>query len=294
MRLFGGSILGLVLVTAPALAGVPQIENVELVVERLQGDLTPAIGSWLQASPQPSWIGWHVPKVDGDQVLCCGSGAHWRQWDQACRLEGSHRHFRFSSHDGGPAPLGGASLVVLLRGADGRIDDLLVYSDDCPLDAVGRRVTWLEGVVPEASVDLLDRLITGLDLAVPADRLADEALMALALHRTPVAAEVLVLVARSHANADLRGEALFWLAQSGASQAQEVILEALRQDKDSEFRDRAVFALSQLPERQGVPLLLEIARDPTRPSQIRQEAFFWFVQEADEQAIDSIAEILNR
>jgi hypothetical protein len=294
MRWVGWSILGLALVAAPALAGAPQIENVELVVERLQGDLAPAIGSWLQASSRPSWIGWHVPKIDGDQVICCGSGSHWQQRDQACKLEGAHRHFRFSSHGAVPAPLGEANLVVLLRGADGRIDDLLVYSDGCPLDAVGRHLTWLEGVETEASVDLLDRLITGSDLVAPPDRLADEALMALALHRTPVAAERLIRVARSHANAGLRGEALFWLAQSGAPQAQETILEVLRQDGNSEVRDQAVFALSQLPERRGVPLLLEIARDPTRPSQIRQEAFFWFVQEADEQAIDSIAEILNR
>jgi hypothetical protein len=293
MRWVGRSVFGLVLAAAPALASAPQIDNVELVVDRLQGELAPAIASWLQASPHPSWIGWQVPRIDGDQLLCCGSGSRWRQRDQACRLEGTQRHLRFSSHDARSAPLGGAGLVVLLRGADGRIDELLVYSDGCPLDAGGRQLTWLEGVEPEASADLLDKLIAGSNLVVPPDRLADEALMALALHRASVAAERLILIARSHASAGLRGEALFWLAQSGGLQAQEVILVALRQDEDSEVREQAVFALSQLPQRRGVPLLLEIARDPTLPSQIRQEAFFWFVREADEQAINSIAEILS-
>ena len=117
--------------------------------------------------------------------------------------------------------------------------------------------------------------------------------MALALHASPAAAESLISAAQSNPSSEVRGEALFWLAQSGTSRAPEVILAALQRDADREVREEAVFALSQLPEGRGVPLLLAIAQDPDQPSAIRQEAFFWFVQEGDDQALDLIAEILT-
>lgn len=118
--------------------------------------------------------------------------------------------------------------------------------------------------------------------------------MALALHAAPSAGERLIVAAQSDPDPEVRGEALFWLAQTGTANATDVILAALERDAESEVREEAIFALSQLPEDRGIPQLLEIARDPTRPSAVRQTAFFWFVQEADDQAMDLIAEILNR
>ena len=65
-------------------AGPPQIHNVQLENQKLQDDLEKAVERWLGASSEPSWLGWHVPMIDGDQVLCCGGGADWRRRERVC------------------------------------------------------------------------------------------------------------------------------------------------------------------------------------------------------------------
>jgi hypothetical protein len=182
---------------------------------------------------------------------------------------------------------GSDSLVILVRADDGRLDEMRVYSEGCRLDAGGKAVTWLEGVEPEESVDLLSQWIAGGSVV------QDEALMALALHATPLAADRVAQIAQQSPDAEFRGEALFWLALSGAVMAPDIILQAVNQDPDSEVREEAIFALSQLPDGQGMPWLLTILQDPSRSSEVREEAFFWFVQSGDDEALDLIAEILG-
>ena len=49
----------------------------------------------------------------------------------------------------GPVSLeGGTNLIVLARMIDGQVERLRSLSDDCPIDAGGRTVTWLTGVTP--------------------------------------------------------------------------------------------------------------------------------------------------
>lgn len=285
---------GWLLTATLALAGPPPVENVDLSIRSLEGDLLSEVRSWSDSSIETSWLGWHVPMVAGDRLLCCGDGGRWRTGDRTCRLEGTHRHFVFSHDRGFTVPGTGDSLVILLRSANGHVDDLQVYSGSCPLDAGNRALTWLEEVDPAASAAFLADLISEPGLLEGAGDAGDGALMALALHASPVATQRLISVARSGSQADLRGEVLFWLALSGADRAPEVILEALEGDGDPDVREEAVFALSQLPDDQGVPLLLEIARDPARSRKVRQEAFFWFVQEGEDQALELIADILSR
>jgi hypothetical protein len=117
---------------------------------------------------------------EGDQVLCCWNRGDRRWQGQACALEGSHRHFVFSS-DRPPALMESENLVVLLRADNGKLDEMQAYSDSCELDAAGRDVVWLAGVEPEESVAFLGELAKG------GSAVQDEALMALALHATPAA-----------------------------------------------------------------------------------------------------------
>lgn len=276
-----------ILLAAGAHAGPPQIDNSQLESTNLQGSLDSWAETWSEEVREPRWLGWHVPMADRDQFLCCGSRGDGRWQGAPCKLEGSHRHFVFSS-DRPRTVMESDSLVVLLRADSGRLAEIQVYSDGCRLDAGGREVTWLEGVGPEASATLLGHL------AVSNSAVEKEALMALALHATPGAAERLIKIARHGTDADLRGAALFWLSHTGAAAAADVILQALAEDPDAEVRTEAVFALSLLPDQQGMPLLLKILQDRSRSAEVREEAFFWYVQSGDDQALDLIAEILRR
>jgi len=219
MRLVSMTLGAHLFLSVAGLAGPPLIENADLEVVSSQSSLGSQVETWTQTVQGTAWLGWHVPMVDRDQVLCCQN--------QACSLESTHRHFVFSSARSG-SPRGAENLVVLLRANDGQLEEMQIYSDGCRLDAGGRNVIWLEGVQPEESVTFLDRLIE----ADP--KIEDEALMAMALHATPTAAERLAGMARQSPDPDLRGEALFWLSHTGASTASEVILLALAEDPDAE------------------------------------------------------------
>jgi hypothetical protein len=275
----------LLLVTA-AFAGPTLIDNAALETRFLDGDLDTFVETWSGSTGKSRWLGWHVPMAEGDQILCCGSFQGRRRQPTSCDLESSHRHFVFTSEK--PASyMGSRNLIVLIRAQKGRLTDLHAYSEGCRLDAGGRQVLWLEGVDPAKSVGYLDGLIEA------KEDVRDEALMALALHAAPQAVATLGRIARHYQDPDLRGEALFWLSQAGSPEASSIILDALAHDPDVDVREEAVFALSQLPEQEGIPLLLGIIQDRAQASGVREQAFFWYVQEGDDEALDLIAEILG-
>lgn len=279
-------VAGLLLTAVGLMAEPPLISNASIETRALGGTVDAAVAGWMESRGAAVWIGWEVPMTGGDQVLCCGQRAG-RRWQTAvCELEGSRRQFIFSS---GRAPtfLKSETLVVLLRADEGYLQELRAYSGSCELDAGGREVTWLEGADPQDSVEFLAGLIGSESMV------RDEALMALALHATPKAPEKLATIASQNPDADVRGEALFWLAHTGSANASETILRALSEDSDADVRDQAVFALSLLPGDRGTELLLKIIQDRSRSSEVREHAFFWYVQTGDDRALDLISEILT-
>ena len=286
MKTHGAVLGGLFLTSVVAVAGPPLISNAAIEARDLEGSLESTVAVWSASTGKPRWLGWHVPMIEGDQVLCCWGRGDRQQKRRACALEGSHRHFVFSS-DGPRALMESENLVILLRADNGRLDDIQVYSDSCELDAGGRKVIWIAGVEPQESVVFLGALVED------GSPVGDEALMALALHRTSRAPEKLTEIARQSPDAELRGEALFWLSHTGAATAASTILQALNEDPDADVREEAIFALSMLPEGRGIPLLLEIIQDRSQSSDVREDAFFWYVQSGDDQALDLIAELLT-
>lgn len=286
MRIQGLIFGGMALAATVAVAGPPVVDNAELEPRTLATELTQWVRSFVLASEEPVWLGWRVPMIERQGTLCCRSRAMGLPQPRACDLEGTNRGFVFSAENGASGPASD-DLVVLLRASSGHLTELRAYSSGCRLDAGGRRVIWLEGVESGKSVSFLYELM-GEEAS-----LRQEALMTLALHASPLAAEQLTHLARSHADPDLRGEALFWLAHTDTPQAPEVILRAIEEDASESVREEGVFALSMLPKDRGIPLLLEILRDGSRPTAIREQAFFWYVQTGDDEALDLIVEILG-
>ena len=274
------------LVVTAGSASALMIDNAEVESTTLEDGLGDWIDSWSANATEPVWLGWQVPMVERRQTLCCGGHEGRRSRTRICHLEGPRRGLVITSGSD-LQEMETDDLVVLVRAAAGKLTEMRAYSEGCHLDAGGRRLIWLDGVDPEESVGYLA------SLADQVSALADEALMALAMHATESAAERLVELSRQSDKSQVRGEALFWLAQSGAPQASMVIRSAVAEDPDEEVREEAIFALGQLPEGEGLPVLLELLRDGSQPAEIRQQALFWYVQSGDDQALDLIAEILG-
>ena len=275
------------LVAAPA-GAQPQVTNGALQSLTLGGGFTRAALDTLAAKSATAWVGYAVPALDGDRRSCCWNGDS-AGCCQACRLEpGGPSGTTFSGiNRSGVVSLESQPLHVLIRLDGGRVDRVRVFSHDCALDAGGLTIHWLSNVAPTESVAVLGSLLA----AASSNRLADGALVALAMHHEPAALERLLTVAKDGATTHLRGQALFWLAQRAGAKAVGAISDAIVNDPETDVKKRAVFALSQLPKDEGVPLLIQVARTNTNPA-VRKQAMFWLGQTRDPRAVKFFEEIL--
>lgn len=261
-------VVGVLLAYGPAWAQPALLTNarVEVVVA---GQLSRTVDAKVRAATSAQWIGYEVPLLDGDRFVCDWSGSSTRPTPTSVKLEGSDM------------------LYVLVRAEQSAVSRIRVFSEGCAIDAGGLPVTWLTSVRPSDSVTLLATHLT--DRAPR--RVADGALLALALHREPAALTTLLTTARNGATSALRGQALFWVAQRAGDRAIPAISEAIEKDPDTEVKKKAVFALHQLPNHEGVPRLIEVAEHHSNPA-VRRQAMFWLGQSTDPRALAFFERIL--
>lgn len=267
-----------------ALAAPACLQNARLSTRDLDRPLPSAIAA-AAASDEPSWVGWSAP-LHGTDSAC---RSVWEQPGRAsrgcCGLESSREHsIGHADGRGGPTP---RHVIVLVRVERGAIDRIRAYTDDCPIDAESRRVTWLDGVDPARSVAWLES-----EARAGSRRRAVDAVDALALHAGPEAVPALVGLARNASSGETRGQALFWLAQRAGAVARAAITRAIEEDPETEVKRRAVFALSEMPPDEGVPLLIDLARRHRNPA-VREQAFFWLGESEDPRAVAFFEEVLR-
>jgi hypothetical protein len=259
------ALLAVVLGTA-TLAGQGRITNGQLETRPVAQPLEREIAA-STARGGPRWVGYRI------------------------RIAGSRRSM--DCFDRGRVALEpAAELSILARFEGAALVRLRTATPDCEIDAGGLPVTWLEGVKADESAAWLNSLIT----ATPStgeryDRIAKQALVALAMHDGTVATRSLVGVAREHAIPKMRSDALFWIAQRAGDQAASTIAEAIDRDPDTEVKKKAVFALSQLPKDDGVPKLIDVARN-NRNAVVRKQAMFWLGQSNDPRALKFSEDVL--
>jgi hypothetical protein len=259
-------IAGQVVAAQPAL-----LTNGVVRTEAVSGSLEGTFKALAAQVNDAAWIGYAVPKVPGDHFMC--------DWDDAQRVRPVSTAVKLE---------GSTEFHVLFRVEARRVTRIRMFSEGCALDAGGRTIHWLTGVVPRESVALLRPFAEGSDR-----RLADGSAAALAMHAEPSALEALVTIARSGTTTRAKGQALFWLAQRAGDRAVGAISEALDRDPDTDVKKRAVFALSQLPKDEGVPRLIDVARSHSNPA-VRKQAMFWLGQSRDPRALAFFESILLR
>jgi hypothetical protein len=118
----------------------------------------------------------------------------------------------------GPAKLeGGTGILVMLRIVDKRLERIRTFSDDCPLDAGGRKVIWLDGVPAADSVKYLAGLIQLQDVTgTPTDlrrRINSAAISAIGQHHDGNV-EPLIALAKQNTDSSSRSSAFTWLGRS--------------------------------------------------------------------------------
>lgn len=239
---------------------------------------------------EPAWIAWRAPMVDGDRDMCSWYG------DRLSVTRGMYMDdgMVYVSNTGiidpqrpqiappkGPVPLeAGTGVVILARLIGGRVERLRTVGDDCPMDAGGRNVYWLDSVTPAESV----RFLTALSQAGPTDRtmyendrrVAETAVRAIGYHRDASADPALDRLAAEHRDSGVRRQAASTLTSLRGAHGVSTVTRLLSTAKETEERRALTSALGQSRDASAVPALRSLVGD--QDPNVRAEAVYYFIQ----------------
>ena len=238
---------------------------------------------------EPSWIAWKVPSVDGRSQSCCW---YHNNGDNryGCGLEPREAGAAMTrpQQPAGPVPLeAGTTLLVMARIANGKIERVRTFSDDCPLDAGGRTVRLIDGVTADASVRWLSDLIAATVAADPKSSIHNSALSALGSTAGSAADAALTKFADASQPSGLRRQAIFWIGQSRGAAGFATLKAMLDRETAVEVRRTLVQAISRSRVPEATPALIAIAKNDKDPT-TRGEALFWLAQNAGRTAAAEI------
>ena len=265
----------LVLLATTAAAQRPRIVHGTVNSVAASADL----GAQIRGS-RTKYIGYSVPEVEGERVMCCYQNFGEFRSGGTCTLDNEGNFFSNDDSDD-PHPVGSGRFAILYRVENGAITKVRSYSMECVLDASGAVVTWIDGVDPRRSVALIVSMITG--------HKSDNVMSALAMHADPSATTELERILRSAEFPDeTRGQAAFWLGQTRGRRGYEDVLAIARSQTSSQrLREKAVFAISQSKEPGAIDELINLAKhDPT--AHVRGQALFWLSQKAGRKAASAV------
>ena len=292
-----------------ALGAVPQGQQPVIQNGRVEVRQTTAIDRELSGlnSGEPVWAAWRVPIVAGRRGGCCvyNDDAIAPNGIRGCFVDGPAITGASGLPQVDPArgalpalqalPIeAGSGLVLLLRLVNGRVERMRTVGDDCPLDAGGRTVYWLQGVTPAESLRFLDGLVrqTGAAALAEEPRLRDAALSAAAMHADAGADVILDRVATADADNGQRRLARTLLRSARGAHGFIMLRRLLEAERFPDIRRQLVGALGQTREAGAADVFLALARNDTDP-RIRAEAVYWLPQRAGAQGTRDALAIVN-
>lgn len=277
----------------------PRISNARLQARQVAAGLEREVRSIADDASGPAWIGYTVPAVPGEHLLCCSESAviaGVRQTCDGCRLEGGAGTTGLGPAIGGPVMLEGArKILVMLRVENRRTEKVRTFSEDCDLDAGGLPVHWLEGVRAPDSVAFLRSLVRTTVEEKPErteeGRISRGALTAIAFHADASAGGALEEFVLVQNPLWLRKQAAFWLGSTRGQEGFAVLRRLVQEDSSVPFRREAVFAISVSKAPEATDTLMQVARHDTS-AEVRAQALFWLAQKAGARVAGTITDAI--
>jgi len=272
-----------------AFAQAPQIQNGK-VETRKAAAIDREIASLPARADDATWVAWKVPMIDGDRDVC----SSWYN-DRFGAVRGMFIDDSNMSIAGGalvpnprpqitpptgPIPIeAGTNAVMLVRVISGKVERLRTIGDDCPVDAGGRTVVWLDGVTPAESLRYLATLVRGVtpeQAFIETERnLADSAVQAIAYHRDPAADTALEQIAADHRDSNVRRQAASRLGSLRGAKGVASLSRMLAAEKNVDARRALVTAIGGSRNSAAVDALRGLTKDPE--AKVRSEAVYYFV-----------------
>ncbi|MDH3902284.1 MAG: HEAT repeat domain-containing protein [Xanthomonadales bacterium] len=224
------------------------------------------------------WLAFSLPALEGTRSPCCWKGKWSGMGEAGCSLESKHQSYGTRSD----SPLA-ENVIVFSQVRDGKVEDLRVVGESCPVDANGAEVTWIGSVDERAGLDWLE--------AVARSGQDDSALYALALHKSPDAGQRLYTLAKD-TEGELSEEAIFWLGESRGDKGFSSLKQLLAELPRGHVRRSINFALAQNSSTAAADLLFEVSQSDSDPEQ-RGEAMFWLAEGYPQQAQGWLLELVE-
>jgi HEAT repeat protein len=276
----------------------PKVVNGHVETRAHSGSLSHEFQSLVDKTAEPIWVGYAEPQVAGDRLLCCGNydvtGDGVRGGCGNCRLEGRDDGTNVTSTDNEKVRLEGTRrIAVLFRVEQKQIGKIRVVSEDCTLDAGGRRVIWLTGVKPAESVAWLEEFVLekkhgGHDR----HNAGDSALTAIAMHADGAADRVLESFTAPDKPAELRKQTSFWLGEARGKIGLASLEKMAKNDPSPDVREEISFAYSVSHEPGALGDMIRMAHEDGSAN-VRGQALFWLAQKAGEKAVGTITRAID-
>lgn len=265
--------LALIVLSGHSWAGTGELYNAE--VTENTSVTNPAR---VMKDAEGQWLAFSLPALEGTRSPCCWKGKWSGMGEAGCSLESKHQSYGTRSD----SPLA-ENVIVISQVRDGKVQDLRVVGESCPVDANGAGVIWIGSVDDRAGLDWLE--------AVAHSGQDDAALFALALHKSPQAGQRLYALAKD-TEGELSEEAIFWLGESRGDQGFRILKQLLAELPRGDERRAINFALAQNNTSSAAGLLFEISQSDSDPEQ-RGEAMFWLAEGYPQQAKGWLLELIK-
>jgi hypothetical protein len=110
--------------------------------------------------------------------------------------------------------------------------------------------------------------------------------------RTPETASILMNVARTDPDQEVREQAVFWLSQVPGSTG--LLEEILKGNADQNIKEKALFSLSQQNEPRAQQALREFALRESESGELREKAIFWLGQRRSTENTEFLRNLYSR
>ena len=170
-----------------------------------------------------------------------------------------------------------------------------VTSGDCPDEDADVRVAALNALMemdPERALPVLEKVLARRDAC--SETLREKAVFIVAEGESPRATDILLEVARTDPDPEVRGHAVFWLSEVDDERAVDALEQILLESEDDELREKALFALSENGGERAGQILRSYALDPGQPDEVREKALFWYAESQSGGDVAFLRELYGR
>jgi hypothetical protein len=266
----------LALASSCAWAGLPGVDHADNLETLTQTN--PALAA---SGGNDRWLVLQLPVVDGTRSPCCWQGSWNSPSDHGCRLVEQRNNYGTRL---GSATVQQVRVFAELR--DGQVHSLLAAGPDCPVDAAGQALAWLEQADETATVSWLEELARN-----AGEDLASQALYTLSMASEPSTTGRLQAMARLPGDEPAH-QAIFWLGEARGTDGYHALAALLEELPDGDTRQQINFALSQNGSEAALTRLEQVARQD-RDREQRSNALFWLAQENADRAEPLLRELLD-